>query len=189
MRLRRARGTQALDGLVVHAAGREYGAGRERDAAAFHGPVAPVERRIVADADDDLARDLERDQRRPPRLAGREAQRSVDRVDDPAALAVAARAALLAEDRVARPLAREPLAELVLDRLVDLGHDAAIGLEALLERPAETRERDLARGVGEAQREIEIGVERESRGHRRKRGLSPKKRRPKNTAIRPRSAP
>jgi len=96
-----------------------------------------------------------------------EAVGAVDRVDDPAPIAATGGAALLPEDRIPRPLAREHAAQLVFDGLVHLRDDAAVAFDSLLERAAKTRERDRARGVREAQREVEIGVGVEGAGHTR----------------------
>jgi hypothetical protein len=119
-----------------------------------------VERGRRHDAQHDPPAFLEGDQARPHRDAARVVARAVDRVDQPASPPRAGLAALLAEDRVAAPLRPEDRAELVLDRLVCLGHRRPVGLRVNDEVTGpEAAERDRVGGVREPQRELEI------RGH------------------------
>ena len=68
-------------------------------------------------------------------------------------------AELLAEDRVAGPLGREPLAQRQLDRPVGLGHrrQVGLGLDHQVGGP-EARDRDRVGDVGELEREREVVV-------------------------------
>src|SRR5690606_16945513 len=121
-------------------------------------PVAAAERRMVADAEHDLAVHLERDQRGPLRRAGREALRAVDRVHDPAPRPRSRLSPLLAEHRVARPFARDRGPHRVFDGLVRLGDDAAVYLPPAAERATEAPKGDRSRGVRETQRECKVVV-------------------------------
>ena len=103
---------------------------------------------------------LERDERGPHRDAAGVALGAVDRVDDPAALRVAGRAELLADDGVARASAGEALAHHLLHRAVGLGDRREIGLGVDHEvGGAKARQRDVVGGVGELEGEREIGVD------------------------------
>src|SRR5581483_2997207 len=71
--------------------------------------VALAERGCVRHAHDRLVRHRERDQRGPDLYAVGEVLRAVDRIDDPASLALALEPVLLAEDGIAGVSLADPL--------------------------------------------------------------------------------
>ena len=128
-------------------------------------PPPPPQRGGRDDADRHLAVLLQRQQRRPDRHAAHVALGAVDRVHDPAP-AVAGRrgrAVLLAEDRIAWPRGRQPLAHRLLGgavgvrdrRHVRLGLDREIG-------GAKARQRDRVGNVGQLVRQRKVVC---GRGH------------------------
>ena len=141
-------GDVALRGLEQRAAGPR--------AVARRGPPAPLELRGRHDAEHDLVVDGERDQGGPDGDAADEVLRAVDRVHDPAPLAVAGRALLLAGHRVPRPDPRQGAADGLLDGLVGVGdrrqvglaHDVQVeGLEPVRGRARPHHRRGRARGA------------------------------------------
>src|ERR1051325_102153 len=123
-------------------------------AVAARRPPPPPQRRCG----DDAELTLDRDQRGENGDAADEVFRGIDRVDDPAPRRAAARAELLAEDAVVRPLLPEAVDDHPLHRLVDLGDRRAVGLRADRELGAEVAHRDLVGAVGEGERELEVGI-------------------------------
>ena len=118
----------------LDAAGDAQAAVIDEGAAAPFGGVELVHRRIVDDAGDQLALSLERDRDGEYRDAVQEIGRAVERVDDPAVLAVIAvdRAAFFHQEGIARPRTRE------------LGVDDFLGLAVgLADIVARTFQRDL----------------------------------------------
>jgi len=103
------------------------------------------------------ARDLEAQQRRPHRDPSDVALRAVDRVDDPATLAPAGAAELLADDRVAGPGRGESLTQEALDGAVGLGDRGQVGLGFHGQVVGqEAAERDLVGQPGQLEGESEI---------------------------------
>jgi hypothetical protein len=128
-------------------------------ARAAHGPPAPPECRSGDDSEPQRAPLLERDQRRPDRNPAGVVACAVDRVDDPAPLAGAARPELLAEDAVGGPRRGEARAQVPLDGAVGLGDGRQVGLRLDGEVVgAETRQRDRVGRVRELEREREVGI-------------------------------
>jgi hypothetical protein len=128
-------------------------------AGAAHGPPAPPECRGGDDPEPQRTPLLERDQRRPDRNPTGVVARAVDRVDDPAALAGAARPELLAEDAVGGPGRGETCAQVALDGAVGLGDGRQVGLRLDGEVGGpEARQRDRVGRVRELEREREVGV-------------------------------
>ena len=101
----------------------------------------------------------EGDERRPHRDPAHEARRPVDRVDDPLPRRSLARAAeLLTEQPVVGTGGGEPLGDRRLGGAVDLGDLAAVGLPLDVEAAGqEGGQRDRVGGVGELERELEVG--------------------------------
>ena len=131
---------------------------REGALAAGRPPPLP-ERRRRHDRDASFERDQRGEERDPADVV----LRRVDRVDHPVALLAAL---LLAEHRLARPLAPDPLAQRLLDRAVGLGHggQVGLGLDVQVGGP-EARERDRVGDVGELQGEREIRLHRQPRAY------------------------
>ena len=142
-------GDVALRGLEQRAAGPRAVAGR--------GPPAPLELRGRDDAEHDLVVDGERDQGGPDGDAADEVLGAVDRVHDPAPLAVAGRALLLAGDGVPRPDPRQGAADGLLDGLVGVGDRRQVGLahDVQVEGLEPVRGRGV-RIIGEDVREAQI---------------------------------
>ena len=97
-------------------------------AVAGRGPPATLELRGGDHAEHHLVVDDEGDERGPDRHAADEVLGAVDRVDDPASLAVPGRALLLAGDRVAGAHPRQRAPDALLDRLVGVGDRGEVGL-------------------------------------------------------------
>ena len=98
-------------------------------AAAAPAPPPFVEGRRRKDARLELAVALDREERAEQRDAAHEVVGAVDRVDVPADRGLGRFGAeLLADQPVVREGGVEPLADHLLDRLVGLGHEAAVGL-------------------------------------------------------------
>jgi len=101
-------------------------------------------------------------QRHPDRLVVDEGARAVDRIEHPAKpVRSPLLAELFAEDGVGRTFAREAVADHRFRRFVSLRHGRPIALCPNREvRRAKVPHRDLVRGIGERQRECQVGVQR-----------------------------
>src|SRR3990172_621463 len=118
--------------------------------------VSLTERREVHDADHWLVVHREGDQVRPDLDAVGEVLGPIDRVHDPATVAGALGAPLLAENAVVRVALVDRGSDRFLDRDVGLGDRAPIRLETDLERATEEAEADRARTLGQSVRELEL---------------------------------
>src|SRR6266550_7293125 len=123
-------------------------------AVAARSPPPPIQRRRRDDAD--LA--VERNERREDRNAADVISCRVDRIDDPTPGGVTTLAEFLAEDRVIRPFALEPVADRTLNRLVNFRDRRRIFFGPHGERAAEVAESDPVADVRQRERESKIVV-------------------------------